>query len=59
MKIRLLVRLLRLVANYHWFNRLMEPKQSMFILLQGLPGAQGTTGETGKPGDQVRVVTWT
>lgn len=59
MKIRLLVRLLRLVDNNHWFSRLIELKQSMFILLQGLPGAQGATGETGKPGDQVCVVTWT
>jgi len=35
----------------------MELKQSMFLLLQGLPGTQGATGETGKPGDQVRVLT--
>lgn len=28
----------------------------MFILLQGLPGPQGATGETGKPGDQVSAV---
>ncbi len=26
-----------------------------FLLMQGLPGPQGATGETGKPGEQVRI----
>lgn len=43
----------RLVPDYRWFSHSMEVKLSLFILSQGLPGTQGATGETGKPGDQV------
>lgn len=34
---------------------LINRRFSSLLFVQGLPGPQGATGETGKPGEQVRV----